>query len=939
MNMKNNTYHNPHRNIKVAAGSTGLDVMIISRTHEIIRGLAVNQRSQTMCYEAQNVEHISIVPSVDQHIEYATLMPNEIINAGLGDYESRLKLQKAGHLWMADKDFAADPGILDKDIGTGGNPRSGRALYAANNNKAADMIEKVLKNTQEYNRQVSASHNNIGTHDTAAAVNIYALFSPAGGTANGARFEFLHQIAEKAKELKINVKITPIELLLGTLDPGDRKKAALNQLMALAGYQVRLDGRYKEPHYTNGNYQQLCQPTIFMSNCNNHGQLQDLKTLKAVAAKLLDMLCYEPFGDIFSQEIINLHTRQKDDSGASRIGATAGVASINLNIDKIDNYLIFAQSRDFFDAILDTSNTADAQKQAQAAFTSVSLKETHTQDSAVQNLLSARNTSYKNTADKAKSIYRGQITTNFGFRACEERYYAAKNIMERQIPSQFIPAIQKQADAWIGQISSSFDSITAKFFQIIDGIPQAGCLWEEMLRLTVESEKINQEKLARAISNNKSLRTSVSQCEHIFHNLEKRHPIWRALSLCDKSCLKRKYPRYTEALIVNELELTARKRLAEVIYPAVKKLITAQLEKVNNAAKNALSTKQKLDAKAQRLMNLNDWLYCPNGIELADKSLMKSKLDQLYRQQEGRKNVMAKIFLMFCGQFNGLDALNTICPENITSRLYEHCKFNSQTILAGLNVLDAAMERFTSEQQQYELICQMTARSDGMVKVSGEHNENIPKKKYICGPDEKTVNWAAGIANDVGRQGGDWTAVVCPGISDICFVQYRAQISISQLIADTARLCNVPTEFKELAKLTDDPFAATTPFAGCDTAEIDRIIAEGILSGSIKSDNGEFIFVPALGEPVNTGGSIEAIRKFLEKDYYAICQIHNAFAHYMVLHHDSIAGQVKDLCQKNNHPLVSRMDSKAKERLLEVADALLPYAKRIPVNNGNTNSK
>jgi len=931
-NINNNI--NTRQNIKIFFGSTGLESGAIARTHEKIRGLSIKQCSQTIGYEAQGIEHIIILPTVNQQLEHAGLMSNELVNASLGDYESRLKLAKAGLLWMVDKDFAADPGILDKNTGTGGNIAYGRALFGANRNKFADMFESVVRNTQDYNQQLPYAHDKVGTHAIPGALNIFAISSVAGGTANGARFEAIHTIAEKLKELNINAKIIPVEILIGTLNTGDRKNAALNQLMALKSYQVRLNGKYKEPHYTNGDYQQYCQPPIFISNCNLHGELPDLKSVEAVVAKVLDFYCYEPLGSVMSQEIINLHDKKvKDDTGAYCTGATIGLASINLNLDKINEFLTFSQSYDFFDTLLDSSNASDGQKQAQALFTSVSLKETNSQDLAVQNLLSARNTNYKNVSDKAKSIYKSKIMTNFGFQACEERHYASKFILERQIPSQFIPAIQQEGNVWLDEICRSFNSETAKFLQTINGIPQTTALWEEMLRLTIESDKINKEKLAKAVSNNKSLRSSVSQCEQAFHRLEKRHPILRALSFGLKSFLKRQYPKYTEALIVNELEHTARKLLDEVIYPAVKKLIIAQLEMVNNNRKNALSIKQEFWNKAQRQRNLQNWLYCPNGTELADKELLETKLQQVYEHQKGKKNAMAKIFQMFCGKFNSLDALNTINPEKLKAVIYNHCDFNSQTTTDGLNILDVILDRFSSEQQQYELICQMVARSDGMVKVSGEHNDNIAKKKYICGQDERTINWAVSMANNANRAGGDWTGVVCPGLSEICFLQYRAQISISQLTIDTEKLCNAPTTPAELVKLSDDPFVVTTPEPGCCIDEIDRTIAEGLIARVIRIDNNSYTFIPRLGEPVNLGKSVEQIRKYLQTDHFTICQIHNAFAKYMILNHDNIIEQVKRLCNDKEHALMSQMDVKAREMLCKVTETLLPYAKRVPINN------
>jgi len=57
------------------------------------------------------------------------------------------------------------------------------------------------------------------------------------------------------------------------------------------------------------------------------------------------------------------------------------------------------------------------------------------------------------------------------------------------------------------------------------------------------------------------------------------------------------------------------------------------------------------------------------------------------------------------------------------------------------------------------------------------------------------------------------------------------------------------------------------------------------------------------------------------------------FAKYMILNHGNIIEQVKCLCNDKEHALMSQMDIKAKEKLCEVTETLLSYAKRVPMNN------
>jgi hypothetical protein len=930
---KETNYINPRRIVKVGLGTTGTECLVMGRSHEQYRGLSINQCSQAIGYDAQNIDHTLILPTVDQAREYVQLMPHEQIHAALGDYESRLKLERQGKLWMEEKDFAIDPGIADKDIGAGGNIRYGHALFAANTNRVDDKLETTFKNIQDYSQQLPYAHTKVGTHTVPPCTDVITVSSSVGGMATGALSGIHRSIAEKAIELKNNIKITSIAALLGTLNPGGRKDAALNQYMFLKSLLVRLDGKYHEPHYTNGHYQQYCQPPIFVSNCNDHGELPDLRHLQSVVAQFIDLICYEPFGEIFFREIINLHKKVKDDFGANRIGSTFGLASTHFNRVKVQECITFEQGLDFFTELLKPENIQASQKEAQTAFEALSLKETHRQDLAVQHLLSARSTTYKNAQDRAIALFRGRITTNFGFRACEEIHRSSKDIRERQLPAQFIPAIPKEADSWFEEINQSFNAHTQRFFQTLHGIGQAVAFWEEWLRLTIEADKLNHEKLAGTVSNNQSLRTSVSQCEQDFARLEKRHPFWRTLSFGLKSSIKRRYPRYTEALIQNELELKARKLLSEVIYPAVKKLIIAQLEQVNKTKQTAFTLKEDFGQKTERLKNLPDWLYCPNGVNLADKKIIEDTLQQVYSLQENKSNAIEKIFEMLCGVFGSLHALTTIDIQKIKDVVYSHCRLHAQAAVSGLNVLDVILARYSTEQHQYELISKMVAQSDGLIKVSGENSNDIPKKKYVLGPDERTVNWGVDLANKVSRRGGDFKGIVCNGLSGIYFIQYRSLISVSQLMADTAKLCNLPTSIKELVKLGDDPFVITTPRPGCDIYELDRLIAEGIAANAILEDNGNYIFAPQLGESINLGKSIDQIRKHLQSDFYYVTQIHNAYARHMILNHQTVSRQIQQMVKNPQHLLLKELDVRGLAQLEELTEELLPYARRIQIQD------
>ncbi len=209
-------YINPRRIVKIGSGTTGTECLVMGRSHEQDRGLSINQCSQAIGYDAQNIDHTLILPTVDQAREYVQLMPHEQIHAALGDYESRLKLARQGKFWMEEKDFEIDPGIADKNTGAGGSIRHGHGIFAANTNRVDDKLETAFKNIQDYSQQPPYTHTKVGTHTVPPCTDVITVSSSVGGMATGAFSGILRSIAEKAIELKNNIKITSISALLGT---------------------------------------------------------------------------------------------------------------------------------------------------------------------------------------------------------------------------------------------------------------------------------------------------------------------------------------------------------------------------------------------------------------------------------------------------------------------------------------------------------------------------------------------------------------------------------------------------------------------------------------------------------------------------------------------------------------------------------------------------
>jgi len=316
------TYNGAQDTILVPLGTTAIFVAQNLRTREISDGLKAEQWVKVVGFDAQDVEHNKPFPTVEKGLQKVRLMPSETIRADIGDPESRDKAEKRGKLWMTSPDFYKDPGVAADNKGVGGVIRTGRALYALNEGVVAGQFVNCLRKLQDYHQPRIVGKDNANAR-MQPVIRVIVLAGFVGGTANGALAPALQTIAQKAVELKVNARIVPIALLMGTLNPGDRSSAARNQLLALRNWQARFEGRFKDLTCTNADYQIVCDPLILVSNTNNFGEMASLDHVIDLLGLYLYLICHTPLGPRSHQEALNFQdSGRKDDLGDLRSAAT-----------------------------------------------------------------------------------------------------------------------------------------------------------------------------------------------------------------------------------------------------------------------------------------------------------------------------------------------------------------------------------------------------------------------------------------------------------------------------------------------------------------------------------------------------------------------------------------------------------------------------------------
>jgi hypothetical protein len=292
---------------------------------------------------------------------------------------------------------------------------------------------------------------------------------------------------------------------------------------------------------------------------------------------------------------------------------------------------------------------------------------------------------------------------------------------------------------------------------------------------------------------------------------------------------------------------------------------------------------------------------------------------------------MNKVFDAFCGEYQCLEAFSQRRPQEIGDYLTSYCQSVTHTLVEQLHVLDVFAAAFPAQSQQHEMIDKLIGQSDGRVKTSGEYDQEVPRLKYIIGPDDRTVQWALKIANSIRRLGGDWRGHVDPTVRGIFFMQYRAGVSITQQIRDTMKFYQLPDDPEELAQLGEDPIVAQAPDTDTADDKIDLTIAQALVSGQIHR-NGRGCELRQAGSALVLGTVLEEIRAALAASYEARMRIYRQFCLELTQNQEKLLRDIEAIVA--NHAsdgakLAVSLDKTAFDRVRALAHSLVPYTSRI----------
>lgn len=913
----------------IGAGSRGVYICKGLRTMEEKNGIPAHQRAKVIAYDAQGVSHHWSMPTVDKRFEDVSLSRSEMVRGIIPDKESRKFIEKQGRIYMAEPEWVEDPGPAAQNPGAGGDMRAGRCTFALTSTTFASKVCSTLREINEYDQQHNSGAD--GTIETQPIVDVFVSASLCGGTGSAAFASITNTVNREAAILNMKVRVTQIFLLVGSLNPGDRKTTSRNQQLALKSLKVHYEGKFRSLTEQNPDHHYFSNPPIFLSNLNDFGEIPTLRQLTALASKFVKLVNYTGFGDEFRQEIINLHEGVTTDRlGRPKTAATFGLASIHLNRAKILMHSVAKKVLLWTKEMLKQYKDPEPARQALNDANDLAVIESATENSATERLYRLHAMGNIDAHVRASNVFRSRWTHHYGVQGCKSLYDAADYTFNIEIPKQLSAAIEKEANNWFDKITIRIKYRGAEYLKTIKGPSHCEQYLDTFRTVISGSQTSNQEKLANTMRSGKGIKAATARYKKLYDRLKRRNWLWRLLSFITVFVFLRKYPRYVEMRIRNELELVARKILSKH-YSVIQKVLEDERKVTDEIRQNLTDFSVTVEDECSRLYNLSDELDVPVGIKLDTPKFMDKVFDDIVEFHGGEANVVRLLFSAFLDNYKSLEIFLKNDVHAIHRDMVDYAKELARPVVSRLHVLNVFKETFKTEQEQREQSYNRVKESCGRLITTGQADQDIPSLKCIIGPDKFTCDYFRSIANNVTRLGGDWGTSVCEGLDEIVFFWYRGGVSISALIEDTYKLAPPIKDPKVLVKMGEDPVIMTAPDYNGSYDDIDRTIVEGLVAKLITR-NKDIYILNGSKIPIRLGTNLDEIRATLAANCSLLIGIHRDFAVKLAIQKELLLENIERMVDSGNgDELIASLTLKPINEAKQIGDFLLLYLSRLYV--------
>jgi hypothetical protein len=503
---------------------------------------------------------------------------------------------------------------------------------------------------------------------------------------------------------------------------------------------------------------------------------------------------------------------------------------------------------------------------------------------------------------------------------------------------RLMPQMQREAGKFCSAAKNVIGNKVLMMLTTHDGIAKAIQLLEALAEHIAGFVKANHKKLEVAQAKKKSIDDMLGHAGDMLSGLKGRFWLWRLLSFLTKREIARIFPVYTELAIRNRLEIAARLLVANEVYPAVQEFIEEQLAQIHQVIAHITVGQKDVDSEANRLRTLEPILTVPLGSELVTEEFIDQQFGNVLAEEGGSEATFERIFADFYGWHKNLIAFNHRSWDQIKQSLLEYCIGVAYRHLCALNVVDSFRESCKSTDELKERVAQCIRESSGRLRLVGEADEIIPTIKFIGVNDRSTGEWIAEMANEIDTTNGDWPIIEIKDPNTIVFFQQRCRVSLTRMIADTDMFWEMPSSLSARAKLGSDPILALIPPPDCSEEDACTAVAMGLISRALIPSERGYEFYGQSGDPIFLGTKPDEVISGLKDNYDWLVGLYESFVGLLVRNRAEAEQRLDHYVQNDvssDGPFLARLGEEPFARVRETVDALMPYLRRMSLNNSN----
>jgi len=848
------------------------------------------------------------------------------------DEESLQKLEQKGTFHFHQPDWATKAGQAKEDAGTGGNARTGRALFEAARLQVDKAIDDTVREFLAYSRQQAKVIGSKADPD-GAVLQVVLTYSTPGGVGPGVKHEMVRLIERRARHLGAHVKVMSMGMGLGSIPPINPAQGIRNEVAFLHYAQadqvadldyVGNDGSPSHP---------ASESAVLLTNQNEFGEISTLQQfLGMVGYFKFQIACTAP-GRLLTERIVDIEkNREFDDHGGPCWISTMGLSIISVDVDRV---LAFA-GYELMDALctrtLTPPDSRVVRKEVLATARDLKILEQPDEPLASACVAQSELLGAAGLHDRLAGVFHARPDARFGFRLCRQLPSALRHCITRELSQNLIPALQEESRSLLKKAVKRIKDEVSQWLKLPDALKRAQASLASWRAAVKQFSDSNAETTRAAIESLKPLEQTLSDTEDEIERLAQESWLLRLLKPFTMARINRTYMLTGVAALRCHAEIELRNVLAQEVYRPLEATIAEEETRINSVVARVEALVERAKSKKEEIASVPADRLAPVGYEIVNREFLMHRIAQMFERMGGPRKITDGVFHSFLEQFGSIEGLLAGDLDETEGLLTPILEVPFEEAVRAMDVLTVFREEHPEPAKQKQIIEQQVRQAAGRLMVTGEAGKRVPWIKIAGVGSVEGASWFLKLLREADHVPSEWMPSEHGDPYSVSLLMYRTGISLDSLLQQIRRRHGV--DHRSLTPDSGpDPITHVLPSVRPDRNELARTMVRALAIGAIREQAGLFAVVDSTTGDVAKGHEPGEFRRTLAKVYPARVDLTIRFVKGLISDRPGILEQLRLLREKAknaNTGIAKLIDGQAVTDVEKEADDLWLFLKRVP---------